>query len=333
MLSFPHSLRRRSSRLLRTDRAARAAVSSLETRLLFAGYSIVDLGSLSGGASTGGAINQSGVVAGASSTAALTGGTSDTHATLFGTSSLTDLQTAGAFTDSAALALNDSGQAAGYSGNGAGLPAATGAHAAVFANGAATDLGTLTGGAYSAATGINNAGEIVGYSQTTLTAGPEHAFIDDALVAAGNPSLVDLGTLSGNISDSSRAYAINNSSVVVGDSTAANGQTHAFYDARSGNAGTMVDLGEFPGGNFSSARAINDAGTIVGVAATSVGLDHAFESVNHGALIDLGTLPGDHYSIAEGVNQNGDAVGASAPRPPAPPPFRTGRRCCSAAAR
>src|SRR6476620_5226338 len=52
-----------------------------------------------------------------------------------------------------------------------------------------------------------------------------------------------------------------------------------------------VDLGTLPGGLVSWARAINDAGQVVGASQVSSGAGHAF-LWEKGAMTDLGTLGG-----------------------------------------
>jgi probable HAF family extracellular repeat protein len=92
--------------------------------------------------------------------------------------------------------------------------------------------------------------------------------------------MINLGTLGGR---PSYAWAINESGVVVGESTLANGNIHAFrYDTLG-----MADLGTL-GGDYSTARGINDSGTVVGKAqrAGASGCCSAF-LFDHGRMYDL----------------------------------------------
>jgi probable HAF family extracellular repeat protein len=69
------------------------------------------------------------------------------------------------------------------------------------------------------------------------------------------------------------------------------------------------DLGTLAGGSFSYAFGINEAGKVVGAAATSNNEVHAF-LYSGGQMQDLGTLGGS-FSRAVDINEAGKAVGAS----------------------
>jgi probable HAF family extracellular repeat protein len=254
-----------------------------------------DLGILPGATSGGAnAINNLGQVVGTS----YVPGLSD-RAFLWDQGIMSDL---GALGGGAALAnaVNDSGQVAGYS---ATLPGLTAYHACVWQNGTITDLGTLGGGG-SFANGINNAGDVVGGA--ALANGRTHAFLyHDGVMA-------DLGAPPGNTY--TQAYAINSSSQIVGTAEFEdNPPPYNYVHALVWQGGTLTDLGTL-GGLNSEAKAINDAGDVVGYAdlgspsyATDAFLYH------HGVMTDLNTLlvPGSAWTItsASGINDAGQIIG------------------------
>ena len=127
-----------------------------------------------------------------------------------------------------------------------------------------------------------------------------HAFLYEAGV------LTDLGTIGPGCNPGhSWAFDINDAGQIAGLTCASGIYPRAFL--RSG--GVMADLGTL-GGTGSSARSINNAGDIVGVAALP-GDPFAHAFVYHGgAMQDLGTL-GGAWSEALHINDHGRIVGHS----------------------
>jgi probable HAF family extracellular repeat protein len=219
---------------------------------------------------------------------------------LFSAGTTTDLGTLAGPPYAVAHAINDTNQITGESNS------HLDTHAFVYQNGKLTDLGTLTPSGvsgYSSGHAINRSGQIAG--ETSLaTASTIHA----ALFAGG--TIQDLGALGGNYS---AANGINNLGIIVGESDIVQQgitNVHAFiYTNGLGGSGNIVDLGTL-GGNYSSAKGVNDSGTVVGEAETVVRgttVLHAF-SYRNGAMKDLGTLGGS-TSSASAINGAGLIVG------------------------
>jgi probable HAF family extracellular repeat protein len=113
-----------------------------------------------------------------------------------------------------------------------------------------------------------------------------------------------LPTLGGNFS---LARSINEQGQIVGYSTTADGQIHAFLY----QDGTMTDLETLNGPSGDSlAYGINDQGQIVGASTTQNGSMHAF-IYQEGTMYDLGVLDGGISSSARGINDLGQVVGVS----------------------
>jgi probable HAF family extracellular repeat protein len=258
---------------------------------------VTDLGTLPGGMySLAYAINNLGQVAGYADSPV-----SYARAFVWDQGVMTDLGTLGGLR-SFAWGINDAGQVVGDSDP---TDQYGPTHAFLWENGNMTDLGTLGGGG-SFANGINNAGDVVGGA--ALANGRTHAFRYHDGVKA------DLGAPPGNTYTT--AYAINQAGQIVGTAEFNDDPPPYNYEhAMLWQDGTMTDLGTL-GGPSSDARAINDAGDVVG-GSQLPGSPGSYPSVgflyHHGVMTDLNTLlvPGSGLTItsARGINDAGQIIG------------------------
>jgi probable HAF family extracellular repeat protein len=252
-------------------------------------YTVTELGTLGGTASTAAGMSKTGNVVGSSTLV----GDATSDAFIYANGTMTDLGTLGG-TYALADGANSSGAVVGYSYP----PGNLQIDPFVYSNGTMADLGTLGGvGDFSVAKAINDAGTIIGDSITA--AGAPHAFIYSDGV------MTDMGTLGGTMA---YAHGINSSGTIVGDSTLPG---DVLLDAFVYSNGTMTDLNA-PGetAKYGAARAINDSGTIVGSSTVIIsGYAHAF-SYSNGKFTDLGTLGGTMAS-AVAINSSGTIVGSS----------------------
>ncbi len=189
--------------------------------------------------------------------------------------------------------VNASGQVAGYSHTSNGQQ-----HAFLYSNGAMIDLGTL-GGTNSAATALNDAGQVTGWAYTANN-NSQRAFRFSGGV------LSDLGTLGGQHSFPSAG--INANGDVSGYAyLPSNNGYHAFIHRN----GSMVDLGTL-GGSYSYARAINDAGVVVGHTDNGT-FQLGFRYENGPGMQDISTFlaPCSNRQLYEGVviNNSGQIAG------------------------
>ena len=113
-------------------------------------------------------------------------------------------------------------------------------------------------------------------------------FIATRVHAQPTYAVLDLGDLGNPDDQSAVARGINDSGVVVGDSTYPNGGGlgHGFCWTR----GTVTDLGTLPGGTSSTAFAINSLGQIAGRSTDAIGRISPVLWEPNGAIVHLGSL-------------------------------------------
>lgn len=114
----------------------------------------------------------------------------------------------------------------------------------------------------------------------------------------------ELGSLGGN---DSYALGLNDQGQVVGKSTLANGETHAFLYSNA----TMTDLGTL-GGKESSANLINNGGQIAGISTEAGESSQSAFQVVGGVMkrlaLNVSTTDGSVLAMT-GMNDNGEIVG------------------------
>jgi probable HAF family extracellular repeat protein len=251
---------------------------------LFDGTQLLNLGTLGGNTSNGYGINDAGQVSGTAGIAF----DADYNGFFCDGRAMTPLSIGGG--SSEAYGINNHGHVVGV----AYLPDLH----AFFYDGTVHDLGTMNGGRNSVAVGVNDQGEITGWADLP---GGNSSFPRHAFLYRSSGTWTDLGTLGGAIASGS---AINNVPQVVGYSTTAQGELHAFL----WSSGGMTDLGTL-GGTTSQAFGVNNLGMVVGYSdlATDPQRSHAFLYTNE-TMVDLNTLasvgPSKWISWASGINDS-----------------------------
>lgn len=117
--------------------------------------------------------------------------------------------------------------------------------------------------------------------------------------------VTDLGSLGGS---QSKAYAINNSGRIVGNSNPTVGGLSLNPFALTG--GQITNMGTF-GGESGTAFAVNEIGYAIGNAATAVNDSHAFIWSDIFNKLDIGALPGGAFASAFDINDSNQVVGQS----------------------
>jgi probable HAF family extracellular repeat protein len=205
---------------------------------------------------------------------------------------------------SEAFGINDRKQAVGFSSS------SEGPRATLWQDGTVVNLGLLPGDDSSGAWAINNRGHAAGSSSVFVSTNGLGTVLSHAVLFA-NGTVTRLpdrpGAIAGNTN--SEAFGINDFDQVVGDAEGNVLDVHETH-AVLWEHGSVVDLGTLPGGDFSSAAAINNLGLIAGRGTDASGQVRAVLWL-YGTIINLGTLPGHIHSEAYGINDWGVVVGES----------------------
>ena len=276
-------------------------------------YTVIDLGVLSAGATSGTnsvayAINNNGFITGSGSN----NGIQNTRALLadgnLASPVFSDMGTAGTGISANGFAINSSKVVAGS----ANITNPGSVRPAYFDGSGAHDAGIISPAVSGSLRGINDGGLAVGSLAPTST----------SLVTAVTYQTGGGGTLTSlapklNNAAASNALAINNSGQIAG----AYGPTQATAQLfrYNNNTGVLESLGTLPGGTSvgtsdgaSGGFGINASGKIAGFGRFNSTVNHAFLYDNTG-IRDLGTLNTvvGANSGAYGINTAGDVVGAS----------------------
>ena len=194
------------------------------------------------------------------------------------------------------LAINDAGVVVGYYTNAYGAN-----HGFIYSNGTYSNLGdpsasidTLAGGfedTYPLA--INNAGQVAGYYIDSNTDSDRGFIFSNGTYTTLNDPLAGQGYEQG-----TRAVAINNFGVVVGDYVDASDNEHGFIYSN----GTYTTLND-PLAATSSVQSINDAGVVIGTFTNGRGFVYS-----NGTFTTLQD-PGAVETIPLAINDAGEVVG------------------------
>src|SRR5438067_12268441 len=121
-------------------------------------------------------------------------------------------------------------------------------------------------------------------------------FLRPTRAQVGRYSIIDLGTLGGL---QSKAYSINGSGRIAGESTPSAGSSSSNPFAWQDFTFTNIDTF---GGDSGKAFGINELGNTVGTASTVSGDKHAFIWSDIFGKLDIGALPGGAFATAYDIN-------------------------------
>ncbi len=241
---------------------------------------MTDIGTLGGTITHATAINNSGVIVGYS----LLSGNTGTRAFIYQSGVMTNLNFDGFARD-----VNESGLI---------LLKDQYYRSYIYDDGLFTDLGLLqpTYGNYAttSAVAINDFGVVVGWANQGTT-------YPNLAIKYENEQLQTLGVVGAPYGNSSKAYAINNSGLVVGQALSDNG---AYLWPCYFSNGVAIPI---LNGTSGVANSINDEGTIIG---TYAGPSNRAFKYKDGGFTDLHQyFPGWFQSLAMAINENGWIVG------------------------
>ncbi|MGA7554662.1 MAG: hypothetical protein WBW54_13010 [Candidatus Acidiferrales bacterium] len=301
-------------------------------------YRVVNLGNLSGTASSGNTINNIGWAMGSADQA----GNTTEHATVWIYGLRFDLGTLGGPNSDVQWPIkNDHGLVAGWAEtaemnpqgeawsctafNPTAVPTGHDCVGFSWQWGVMSPLPTL-GGPNGFAAGANNLGQIVGWAENashdTSCVLPQYFQFEPVVYGPALGQIQQLPNYPGD--PDGAATAINDSGQVVGISGTCDVAVGAFTATHAllWQNGTVTDLGNLGGKGWNTPMAINRRGDIVGfsdlpgdVSGGTLNANfHAFLWTKEtGRMTDLGVLPGDSLSEALDINDEGQIVGVSLP--------------------
>jgi len=170
-----------------------------------------------------------------------------------------------------------------------------------------TDLGVLPSKEESVPAAINGQGLVAGTSSAEASGEAAFRYNPNSPTPMENLGVSTLGLVS-------RAFGINNTGTVVGDSAviAASTTDSRIRHAALFSKGSVKDLGTLKKQTFSRANSINSFNQIVGFSGPVLDSpkSRAFFWSTSTGMVDLGTLGGD-YAQASAINDSGSITGNS----------------------